>query len=1110
LISRGANLNIRGEDGGTAVYWAINKSKVNVAVALLNAGADFHIPNNKGETPLSVAIESNHKTIIESIISSDRATTDDLNQILVWAINEGHDGVAKEAITAGADPIIGVGNGETAVDLAIKKGKYELLADWLESGKIGKEQIKGDVINETYSHGDTTLIQAAYFGRLNQAKALIKLGANLDIKGQNGGTALVWAIKQGKIDIAIELIRAGADPKITDNDRKTALLLAVNSDLIDALVASGRLSKNGINRQDVRGDTILIKAAFFGKLERVKQLIVQGAKLDYKGENGATALLWALEQDHLEVAKALLVAGADFHIANDKDVTPLSVAFKKNQVEIIELIRTSGKATPDELSQILVWAVTNKINTLVDDLIKEGAILDKALLLAADARNSDAAKALINYGANPAVTDVNGHNVLMMGLIYKMPEVAEAAFYSSKMKEHLNHKNAYGRTALEMAVANHANQMVELLTAAALGQADVLDKTTGRHITIDKSTSTEKLKYALSKATKESSLTPEMMMMFITNKLDVNERYNNTVQSTMLMDAAGKGDLALVQTLLANGASPNLTDAYGLTAAFYAAQLPNPDIIDALVKAGADINLTKHSKRGLIKTSYYTPFAAALNRGNSEIIKRLIQFGADPYIDTDRYANLKKVDGPTRQVLASYKKDPITYLLEHHKLEALPTLLNTDEMIKRLIVYAAQKGRTDILLEIDKLHPKIFINAMKKNRNITNAVCLCISDDNKCDPVEKSKLMKNVQEVSKNINSMQPRIQNAVAKIALQANRLTKLLSDAVEQISKGKIVTFENEIELKSIAMNLLLEKTISMGEKEAAAALLQAGADPNFKNSDGVSMIALAFNKLSEELFMLLLEKGANPNTVIDGKNLVEIAYSWGDLKLVKKLVEKGANPNTRIGEQSLLEIFHRESDLDTVKLLIDKGAELNVKTKAGQTFLETMYDTYTGVDVASEEVQLRYKEILNTMLKSDKLDINLAGSNKQTILHQAVTLKASPEDIVLLVLREANVNALDARGKKPCDYLVKSDNPDFVSLSDILKNGAIALFEAKNTILLDKFLKGNSLESNFDNSLREDILEKYLNKAEIKNPVFANDPKFKGALDKVKAYQKPDVAR
>ena len=161
-------------------------------------------------------------------------------------------------------------------------------------------------------------------------------------------------------------------------------------------------------------------------------------------------------------------------------------------------------------------------------------------------------------------------------------------------------------------------------------------------------------------------------------------------------------------------------------------------------------------------------------------------------------------------------------------------------------------------------------------------------------------------------------------------------------------------------------------------------------------------------------------------------------------------------------------------------------------------------------SEAERLPYKEILNTMLTSDKLDINLAGSNKQTILHQAVTLKASPEDIVLLVLCGANIKALDARGKKPLDYLVKSDNPDFVSLSDILKNAATALFEAKNTILLDKFLKGNSLESNFDNSLREDILEKYLNKAEIKNPVFANDPEFKGALDKVKAHQNLDVAR
>ena len=89
-----------------------------------------------------------------------------------------------------------------------------------------------------------------------------------------------------------------------------------------------------------------------------------------------------------------------------------------------------------------------------------------------------------------------------------------------------------------------------------------------------------------------------------------------------LVDATKRQDLAAVRTLLTRKVDVNGQAADGSTALHWAVQRNNPQLVDALVRAGAN---AKASTRYNVPPLYF----AALN-GNTAIMERLIAAGADP------------------------------------------------------------------------------------------------------------------------------------------------------------------------------------------------------------------------------------------------------------------------------------------------------------------------------------------------------------------------------------------------------------------------------------------------------------------------------------------------
>ena len=72
LIKAGAELNLTNNDGQTALFWAVERGyrRVEVASALLRAGADPNIQDNDGETALTLAARSNLTEVMMVLLSA--------------------------------------------------------------------------------------------------------------------------------------------------------------------------------------------------------------------------------------------------------------------------------------------------------------------------------------------------------------------------------------------------------------------------------------------------------------------------------------------------------------------------------------------------------------------------------------------------------------------------------------------------------------------------------------------------------------------------------------------------------------------------------------------------------------------------------------------------------------------------------------------------------------------------------------------------------------------------------------------------------------------------------------------------------------------------------
>ena len=361
--------------------------------------------------------------------------------------------------------------------------------------------------------------------------------------------------------------------------------------MIVAFLAFGPL---GAASAPAAADLPLIEAVQAADRDRVRRLLAEGVDVDAPRGDGATALHWAAHRDLVDVAGLLVGAGADVDATDDHGVTPLALACLNAGAAMVDLLLAAG-ADPG--------------------LARTGGVTP--LMTAARVGHVGVVRRLLRAGADPAAAEsTRGQTALMWAVAEDHPRVAEVLLETGGGAAA---RSTNGFTPLLFAAQRGNVAVARLLLAAGAGVDEAAPDGIGG---------------------------------------DTNARalFRADTEAPALLVAIDSGHAGMARFLIARGADPD-HDGAGRTPLHAATQRAMPDVVRALLAAGADPNprlarpLPLVSRRisqdnGLTPTTVgATPFLLAASFGDVEIMRILIEAGADPFLTTD--------DGTTALMVAA-------------------------------------------------------------------------------------------------------------------------------------------------------------------------------------------------------------------------------------------------------------------------------------------------------------------------------------------------------------------------------------------------------------------------------------------------------------------------
>ncbi len=162
------------------------------------------------------------------------------------------------------------------------------------------------------------LMLAVEDDELEKARELIAAGEDVDRQEDDDTTPLFVAVERGNLEMVRLLLDFGAKVNARDEEKQTPLM-RLDEDTPVALVELLLRSGAKVNRVADDGDTALIRAADGDVAPEVlKALIDAGAELDVQNDEGRTALMNAANSGILENVRLLILAGADVNLRDNE------------------------------------------------------------------------------------------------------------------------------------------------------------------------------------------------------------------------------------------------------------------------------------------------------------------------------------------------------------------------------------------------------------------------------------------------------------------------------------------------------------------------------------------------------------------------------------------------------------------------------------------------------------------------------------------------------------------------------------------------------------------------------------------------------------------------
>ncbi len=415
-------------------------------------------------------------------------------------------------------------------------------------------------------------------------------------------------------------------------------------------------------------------------------------------------------------------------------------------------------------------------------------------------------------------------------------------------------------------------------------------------------------------------------------------------------DAAMQGDKEAVRTLLKQAADVDAAQGDGMTALHWAAMKGDLEMAQMLMYAGANVKATT-------RLGAYTPLFLASQSGHADVMDALIKGGADPKAGDPAGTT------PLMEAAASGHTDAVQVLLDHG------VDVNAKESVRgsTALMFAAASNRAAVISLLAQHGADL-----KQTTKVVDLVKLS-TDFVRGNPPPPGQAPQGANGAPPAEGQGQ-RGRGAAPAANAAANRPAGAGAPGGRGREGGVAgVTRQyqlNELVAAQGGLTPLLF-AVRQGYTDSVQALITAGADVNqISAGDKTSPLLMAVINGQFDVAMYLLDKGANPKLASENgatplyaalnvewapKALYPQPRAYAEQKVsyldvMKALLDKGADPNARLTKKvwysgysfdlsGVDEIgataFWRAAygaDVDAMKLLVQYGADPNIPTMKG----------------------------------------------------------------------------------------------------------------------------------------------------------------------------------
>ncbi|MCP4132468.1 MAG: hypothetical protein GY754_15960 [bacterium] len=341
LVDKGANLNLKNNKGLTPLAVAMDGSSFESALYIHKKGGKINQGTKRGrelQFLLATALGDipEMKRLIGKRVSVRRAKTGELRQPAIFvAAQRGQLQAVKFLVSKGAKVRDVARYRHTPLIIASEKGHLDVVK-YLVQKRARINYVGG------YLSSMSPLIESCVKGHKDVVTYLLKKRANPNLPNRDGTTPLHYAIVGNSPDIVRLLLQKGANPN--QKNKYGATPLGSSANYAKSPRESVKILINyGINLEapmDIFGSTILMHYGQKGDLEMIKFAMKKGAKVNTANSRKETALTYAIRGKQPAIVRYLLSKGARIQKGNNS--TPLIEAVIAGNTESAELILRKG------------------------------------------------------------------------------------------------------------------------------------------------------------------------------------------------------------------------------------------------------------------------------------------------------------------------------------------------------------------------------------------------------------------------------------------------------------------------------------------------------------------------------------------------------------------------------------------------------------------------------------------------------------------------------------------------------------------------------------------------------------------------------------------------